>query len=209
MVVSFYNISFRPMKKIFYLFLVIIFISPTALWQESGVIDWGTLNEVVVTAKRGASPERKQVLVKGKEVWLQWMKKHKKPQTENTQTENTNTSTESYKWQWMDLSCFWNWGGKCGINVYTILWIKKSNPNVEVETFVQDIVLSATMFFGTVLSIVIFFSGLIYIFSAIKWAESLQSKAKKWIIGWIIGLLLVSGSFAIVRFIQFLAQGGG
>lgn len=129
--------------------------------------------------------------------------------TSPEESPNTNTSTESYKWQWMDLSCFWNWGGKCGINVYTILWIKKSNPNVEVKTFVQDIVLSATMFFGTVLSIVIFFSGLIYIFSAIKWAESLQSKAKKWIIGWIIGLLLVSGSFAIVRFIQFLAQGGG
>lgn len=83
-------------------------------------------------------------------------------------TTQENTVNTNHRVQGMDLSCFSNDKGKCGMNIYETLGIKESNQNVEVGTFVQDIVLSATMFFGTVLSFVVFFSGFLYIFSAVQ-----------------------------------------
>ncbi len=132
-----------------------------------------------------------------------------KPKSKDNNKDQTTTPTPSTNnIQGVDLSCLGNGWGKCGVNIYKMLGIRKSNPNITVENFVQDIVVSATKFFWVFFSFVVFFSGFLYILSAMKGSESLESKAKSWITWGIIGLLFVSWSFAIVRFIQFLAQGG-
>lgn len=93
--------------------------------------------------------------------------------------------------------------GQCSLNIYETLWIRESNPNPTVGTFVQDIVLAATTFFGTVLTIVVVVSWLMRIMASINGKD--PSNAKKGLISWVIGFLLVISSYAIVRLIQFLA----
>lgn len=133
-------------------------------------------------------------------------KKPNSNQSSNSNKENTNTDTMG-----IDMDCLKKTGdGKCSINIYKMIGIRKESwQNPEVETFVQDIVLSATMFFWTVFTLVVFFSGFLYILSAVQGADSLQSKAKKGIIWWAVGFLLVTWAFSIVRLIQFLAKGVG
>lgn len=93
--------------------------------------------------------------------------------------------------------------GQCSLNVYETLWIRKSNPDPTVGTFVQDIVLAATTFFGTVLTLVVVVSWLMRIMASIKGSDT--KKAKDGLIAWVTWFLLVISSYAIVRLIQFLA----
>ena len=87
------------------------------------------------------------------------------------------------------------------------LWIKKwDTSETRVFPFFQDIVLWATMFIGTVVSIALIVSGLMYVFSSVD--SGLKAKAKKGIINSIIGLVLVSSALLIIRLVQFLAMGG-
>lgn len=62
------------------------------------------------------------------------------------------------------------------------------------------------MFIGTVVSIALIVSGLMYVFSSVD--SGLKAKAKKGIINSIIGLVLVSSALLIIRLVQFLAMGG-
>lgn len=62
------------------------------------------------------------------------------------------------------------------------------------------------MFIGTVVSIALIASGLMYVFSSVD--SGLKAKAKKGIINSIIGLVLVSSALLIIRLVQFLAMGG-
>ncbi len=96
--------------------------------------------------------------------------------------------------------------GQCKLNVYDTLGIRQSDGEASVGLFVQDVVLSATMFIGTIVTIAIVISGLMFVFG---WANpSLQDKAKKWLINSIIGLLIVMSSYVVIRLVQFIVKWG-
>lgn len=106
-------------------------------------------------------------------------------------------------WIEMGPDCLINW--QCKFNIYETLWIRQSLPEETRSSpwiFIQDIILSATFFVGTLITWVLIVSWLLYVFS---WAKpELASKAKKWITGSLIWLLFVVWSYAFVRLIQFL-----
>ncbi|PID34559.1 MAG: hypothetical protein CR971_02635 [candidate division SR1 bacterium] len=195
------------MKK--YIYLVIIFISIffstiTYGYELKEVVVHGKNKNTIKTATLSAPKAPKTDMKIGDKI----KNVHKREQARKEAEKKAKEEAEIRQREMgIEIGCLGG-KGKCGINIYKVLGIRKSNQNITVETFVEDIVLSATKFFGVLLSIVVFFSGFLYILSAAKGAESLQSKAKNGIIGGIVGLLLVSGGFAFVRFIQFLAQGG-
>jgi len=109
---------------------------------------------------------------------------------------------------WINMSsdCLINW--QCSYNIYKTLWIRQSDQNPKVSTFVQDIVLWITMFLWTVITIILITSWILYILAAILWKSNLADMAKKWIFNSILWLLLVTWSYAIVRLIQFVATAG-
>jgi hypothetical protein len=72
--------------------------------------------------------------------------------------------------------------------------------------FIQDIVLGATTFIGTVVTVALIFSGFLYIFSTVD--SSLKAKAKNGIKYSLIGMVIVMLSLIIIRLVQFLARGG-
>lgn len=98
--------------------------------------------------------------------------------------------------------------GQCKFNIYDALGIRTSVRNegdpTSVGIFVQDIVLSATMFIGTIVTIAIIVSGLMWIFA---WASGKDpTKAKSWLINALIGLLIVVSSYLIIRLVQYIAK---
>ncbi|MDR2416297.1 MAG: pilin [Candidatus Peribacteria bacterium] len=111
----------------------------------------------------------------------------------------------------MNTGCMTSMG--CSMDIGVMLGLKtpasagsEEANRTSILTFVQDVVLAATFFIGTVITLALIWSGLLFIFSA---ADS--SKKKVAISGMknaVIGLALVAGSYAIIRFIQFLASGG-
>ncbi len=97
-----------------------------------------------------------------------------------------------------------NW--QCKFNVYKFVWIKKEiQDNPSVWIFVQDIVLSSTMIIWTIVTIVLIVSWLLFVFSWVN--SSLKDKARKWIINWFIGLVIVMSSYFIIRLVQYLVKG--
>jgi len=99
--------------------------------------------------------------------------------------------------------------GQCKLNIYDTLWIRKSVRNEEDATsvglFVQDIVLSATFFIGTLVTIALIVSGIMFIFAASSGKD--PANAKNWIIGSLVGLLIVVSSYVIIRLVQYIAKG--
>jgi hypothetical protein len=101
-----------------------------------------------------------------------------------------------------------NWTSK--MNIYDTLWMSHKSKTwgneTSVMTFIQDIIYAATYFIGTVVTIALITSWLLYIFS---WADSnLRNKAKNWFKYALIGLVIVTLSIVIVRTVQFLAGWG-
>ena len=76
-----------------------------------------------------------------------------------------------------------------------------NNPDV----LVQDIFLTATMLIGTVVTIVLVVSGIRYIMAWGSMANA--ADAKKWIQRALIGLVIVTFSYTIVRVIQYVVAG--
>lgn len=113
------------------------------------------------------------------------------------------------KWITICEDCLTN--GQCKFNIYDTLDIRKNVRTTEDPTsvglFVQDIVLSATFFIWTVVTIALIVSGLMYILAAASGNTSLADKAQKGIIGAIIWLILVTSSYFIIRLVQYLAKG--
>lgn len=101
----------------------------------------------------------------------------------------------------MNTECLLNW--QCSLNVYKVLWIRKSNQNPTVWWLFQDVVLATTSFVWTVVVIALIVSGLIFAFGSISWKDT--KKAKTIMIDCFIWLLLVMWSYTIIRLIQFLA----
>lgn len=106
-------------------------------------------------------------------------------------------------WINIDKECMLN--GQCSMNIYETLWIRQSNQNPDVTTFAQDIILWATAFFGTVITVIFMVSWLSYIMAWFNWKEPWN--AKKWMVWSIVWLLLITLSYTIIRLIQFLATG--
>ena len=75
-------------------------------------------------------------------------------------------------------------------------------------TLVQDFILAATMFIGTVVTLAFVYAGIRFIISAAKGDSGAQGAAKKGMLNAGIGMLLVMGAYVIIRAIQFLAAAG-
>lgn len=115
-------------------------------------------------------------------------------------------------WGWgdMGIDCdagkLVNW--QCKLNIYDTLWIRESVRDqweeTSVSVFIQDVVLSATYFIGTVVTIAIIVSGLMFVFA---WANSsLKAKAKNGLIKALMGMIIVASSYAIIRLVQYIAK---
>ena len=72
------------------------------------------------------------------------------------------------------------------------------------ESIAQDIIFAATYMVWTILTLVIIYCGLWYIFAARWWKE--VNKYKNWLKKAIIWSILVWWSYAIVRLIQYIAK---
>lgn len=94
--------------------------------------------------------------------------------------------------------------GTCSMNVNKFLWINKTSSAANPTLFVSDLILSATTFVGTMLTIALIVMGIKYIMG--WFAAKDTSELKSNIIKLIIWLLLVIGSYTIVRVIQYLAS---
>lgn len=97
--------------------------------------------------------------------------------------------------------------GQCKFNIYETLGIRSSvgTESPSVGLFVQDIVLSATFFIWTIVTVALIVSGVLYIFAAASGKD--PGNAKKWITGALIGLVIVACSYFIIRLVQYLAKG--
>ena len=110
-------------------------------------------------------------------------------------------------WITIDTECMWGVG--CGLSVYDSLGIRKGRAEGErtsVMLFLQDIILGASMFIGTVAAVAFILSGVYYIFSASD--ASYKKKAQEWMRYAVYGLVLVTLAIVIVRITQFIARGG-
>jgi len=105
-----------------------------------------------------------------------------------------NLSTECTMWMWK--WCF---------SLGTTLGIAGDQPkNVTVESIAQDTILAATYMVWTILTIVIIYCGLMYIFASRDGKD--VSTYKKWLISAAIWALLVRWAYAIIRLIQYIAK---
>lgn len=122
------------------------------------------------------------------------------------------TTTNDWNSTWaMGISCNEDQlvNGQCKLNIYDTLGIRQSVRNewdpTSVGLFVQDVVLSATMFIGTLVTVALIVSGLMFIFAASSGKD--PANAKKWIMGSLVGLLIVVSSYVIIRLVQYIAKG--
>ena len=100
-------------------------------------------------------------------------------------------------------------GVGCSFDIQKVLGLKKDTGNEErtsVLLFVQDVILAATMFIWTVVTIVLIWCGVLFIWAGRKGDASLQKKATQGIINAVIGLALVSFSYGIVQLIRYIAS---
>lgn len=103
----------------------------------------------------------------------------------------------------LDNTCLTN--GTCRLDIYQTLGIREDSPENSTQIFVQDAILGATFFIGTVATIGMIIAGMMTVFA---WAdEGMYAKGKKGFLYSIIGLLLSIFSYTLIRFIQYIAQG--
>jgi len=131
--------------------------------------------------------------------------------TQNTtQNTTTNTTPQTPK-STMGITCNQDQliNGQCKLNIYDTLGIRKSvrttGQATSVWLFVQDIILSATFFIWTIVTIALIVSWLMFIFAASSGKD--PANAKKGIVWSLIWLLLVVSSYVIIRLVQYLAKG--
>ena len=150
----------------------------------------------------------------------QWMKKiretqqaeEKKQQAEEKkqQAEKARQVQEAQNREvWITINTECMWGVGCGFSVYDSLGIRKGRAEGErtsVMLFLQDIILGASMFIGTVAAVAFILSGVYYIFSASD--ASYKKKAQEGMKYAVYGLVLVTLAIVIVRITQFIARGG-
>ena len=96
-----------------------------------------------------------------------------------------------------------NW--QCKLNIYETVGIRKWNEDQNPDDFIKDIVNWITMFIWTVVTVALVYSWFMYVYSWMTWADT--STYKKWMLKWLIWILIVGWSYAIIRLVQFLAKG--
>lgn len=118
-------------------------------------------------------------------------------------TKGTAGTAGSSMWITINSTCLKNW--QCGFNIYEFLWFegKSNDPTV----FVQDILLSASFFIGTVITIALIYSGFLFVTAGISGNSKNADSAKNWIKYSIIGLLIVICSYSLIRLVQYIAKG--
>jgi hypothetical protein len=97
--------------------------------------------------------------------------------------------------------------GTCSLSIYKTLGIRKSDPNPSPDILINDIILSATFFIGTVATIAIIYAGRRYIRGGATGDNGESSKGQQGITNALIGITLVMFSYVIIRLIQYLAKG--
>lgn len=117
--------------------------------------------------------------------------------------ENATLTLSWDRWIKMDTWCLLDW--TCQYSIYESLWIKKvySWEETSVMTYVSDVVYWATSFIGTVITVALIYSWFKFILAGAD--SSQKSKAMLWIKYSLIGLVLVTLSYVIIRAIQYLA----
>ena len=214
-----YFVIFVMKKIIWYVMFIIslFFVWNVAFWQwsvEGGwnwcwevpewmyCCDWTITNvdcdEIVITPdwpdwgwNRTCDPERVYTISK----WLTWCCP--------SPLVDWKCDAVRYDDMWINISTDCLLRGWCSLNVYKVMWIRKSNENPTVWGFFQDIVLAATTFVWTVIVIALIVSGLIFAVWSISWKDT--KKAKTILIDCFVWLLLVMWSYTIIRLIQFVA----
>lgn len=111
-------------------------------------------------------------------------------------------------WIHLTTECMLN--GSCSFSIYDALDIRKEGRAPEQRTsvmvFIQDIILGASYFIGTVVTASLIVSGLFYVLSPTD--SGYQQKASKGIKYSLIGLVVVTLALVIIRLVQFLAKWG-
>ena len=98
---------------------------------------------------------------------------------------------------------YWMW--KWCFNYEKMIWIEDDQwSKYSAMSIAQDVILAATYMVWTVLTIVIIWCGLWYIFASRDGKD--VNKYKKWLISAAIGAVLVRWAYAIVRLIQYVAK---
>ena len=94
---------------------------------------------------------------------------------------------------------------KWGFDYEKIIWIsEEQNKNIDAMSIAQDVILAATYMVWTVLTIIIIYCGLMYIFCSANGKDT--SRYKKWLTDAMLWALLVRWAYAIVRLIQYIAK---
>ena len=123
------------------------------------------------------------------------------PDTNNNSTINNDNIITDECITWM-----WKW---CFSFDEIIHWkdseITSKNKNRTVTTIAQDVILAATYMIWTVLTIIIIYCGLMYIFAA-RGGKDNASQYKTGLINAAIWAILVRWAYAIVRLIQYIAK---
>ena len=99
--------------------------------------------------------------------------------------------------------------GQCSLNIYETIGIREElspDDRSSFDVFINDIILWATFFIGTIVTISLIVSGLMFVFAGAD--EKAADTGKKGIKYSLIGLLLVIFSYSLIRLLQFLVQGG-
>lgn len=143
----------------------------------------------------------------------QWMKKIRETQQAEEKKQQAEKARQAQEAQnrevWITINSECMWGVGCGFSVYDSLGIRKGRAEGErtsVMLFLQDIILGASMFIGTVAAVAFILSGVYYVFSASD--ASYKKKAQEWMRYAVYGLVLVTLAIVIVRITQFIARGG-
>lgn len=195
------------------------------VWLLSFVLLWGLillsgsgfaiesrrLESVKITPQDLAvSPNIEKKLKQDLEKWMKNLRdKQEAEKVKEEQQKKQKALDAQNREVWITINTECMWGVGCGLSVYDALWIRKDRAPGErtsVMTFVQDIILGASMFIGTVAAVAFILSGVYYVFSASD--ASYKKKAQEGMKYAIYGLVLVTLAIVIVRITQFIARGG-
>ena len=197
-------------KKVWFLSLFLLW-SLAFLSGSVFAIESRRLEPVKITPQDLAvSPNIEKKLKQDLEKWMKNLRdKQEAEKVKQEQQKKQEALDAQNREVWITINTECMWGVGCGLSVYDALWIRKDRAPGErtsVMTFVQDIILGASMFIGTVAAVAFILSGVYYVFSASD--ASYKKKAQEGMKYAIYGLVLVTLAIVIVRITQFIERGG-
>lgn len=111
-------------------------------------------------------------------------------------------SSQETMWIACDQDTLRQW--QCTFDAYKAVGIRQDQPDTNVDTFVQDFILSSTFFIWTVVAVALMYSWWLYITAkddaaATKWKNGIKRS--------FIGIILVVFAYTIIRVVQYVARG--